>query len=441
MTTRHEPDPERGGTRPITGRRPFLKMMLGGVAASGLRRGFAATAPYRVAVARSPDAYTATRAAVAASGEWPAGRIPGQTVFIKTNLVLPMATETGGTTSPHVVRALVDLALEGGADRVLIAEGGRQQAPFRYCGYNLFRNYDPDGRVQIVDLAKEPSVAVLVPAGFAHKYVHLPAVAFATGAVFVSAAKLKTHVETGATLSMKNLFGMPPVGPYFDPVQDEWRSRYRLHDRGVHQAIVDLNLARPVDFAVVDGIWGMEGEGPDLGTPIRVDLVVAGRNALAVDRICLDIMGMPQTRVQHLNYGAMRGLGPNTLGQIEVVGDGYVPHPFLLTAIPPQVWLPVANPQAFSPGNGGQSALTYKLNQPAETRVEVMRSTDITPSFTRLRLLRDWAPRAVGFETLSWDGRDDAGQRADAGTYAVRVQSRENEGAMVSGGTGWVTVV
>jgi uncharacterized protein (DUF362 family) len=421
--------------RPTPGRRPFLKLLLASVGATALPRK-AAAAPYRVGVGHSTDAYTATRTAVTASGEWPSSRIAGQTVVIKTNLVLAGTTESGGTTSPQVVRALVDLALDAGAASVLVAEGGRHGAPFSLCGYDIFQGYDP--RVALTDLAVAAATTVAVTNGWTYRWIYMPTVVLGANTVFVSAGKLKTHVETGATLSMKNLFGLPPILPYFDPTQAEFRSRYHMHDRGVHQAIVDLNLVRPVDFAVVDGIWGMEGDSPDAGTPVEMDLVAAGRNALAVDRVCLDIMQVPQTRAQHLTYATLKGLGPSAMSQIDVVGDGYVSRAFQQPVIPPQIWPPKVTPLVFSPGSGQQSSFTSLLTEPGETRLEVLRSRDIMPSLTRVRLLRDWAARSPGVDTVAWDGRDDSGSLVAPGTYAVRFQSRRDADSMFSSATTWV---
>jgi uncharacterized protein (DUF362 family) len=432
-------DEGRRPTFPGASRRPFLKKLAGALAAPWLLPPRAAAAEYRVGVGASSDAYDAARRAVAASGEWPA--MAGRSVVLKPNLVLGMSAESGGTTSAEVVRALVDLALESGATRVAIVEGGRRGAPFSACGYDFLRTYDPGGRVSLVDLTFEPAALAGVPSGYTYGRLYLPRLVLDPDTAFVSAAKLKTHVETAASLSLKNLFGLPPIQPYFDPEQAEFRSRYKLHGRGVHQCIVDLALARPVDFAVVDGIWGMEGDAPDQGTPVRADLVVAGRNAVAVDRVCLDAMALPQERAQHLAYAAWKGLGPASMTQVAVAGDAYAPRAFRPAVIPPVVWVPRAVPFAFAPGAGARTAVSYRLGEAAETRLEVVRPSDAMPGLAPVRTLRDWTARPPGIETLAWDGRDDAGQLVPPGAYAIRARARQDEASMFSAGTGWTAVL
>ena len=84
----------------------------------------------------------------------------------------------------------------------------------------------------------------------------------ANAEVVISLPKLKTHHWAGATLSLKNLFGTLPGICYGWPKNE-------LHWRGIDNSIVDIALTRTPDLAIVDGIIGMEGDGPLNGTPSR----------------------------------------------------------------------------------------------------------------------------------------------------------------------------
>ena len=74
----------------------------------------------------------------------------------------------------------------------------------------------------------------------------------------VSLPKMKTHHWAGVTLSLKNMFGVVPGGCYGWP-------KNALHWAGIDRAILDINAAVRPDFAIVDGIIGMEGNGPIQG--------------------------------------------------------------------------------------------------------------------------------------------------------------------------------
>lgn len=384
------------------------------------------------------DPYAATRRAVDASGEWPAAEIAGRTVVIKPNLVFPMTAETGVTTDPEVVRALVDLALEAGAAQVRIIEGGIDLAHFSACGYDFFDSYDTEGRVALVDLSEEPVVLTKVSQGMAYHRLHVPELLLGDGVFFISAAKLKTHSHTDATLAVKNLVGLAPVRIYRE-LPDEWR--FVMHYRGLSQVIVDLNLVCPIDFAVVDGIVGMEGEGPVRGTPVELDLLVAGRNPVAVDRTCLWAARLPQRSVKHLSYAARKGMGPADMDGVEMLGDPFTPRRFAWPkTLPPLLEYPKILPARFVPRDGQEVTIIYRMPLPCRTRVEVVLASEFSPEVTVIRTLHDMEPRSAWVQTLQWDGRDDDGHIVPLGRYTVRVQANYSDYGTDAYGTGWVWV-
>jgi len=425
---------------PRIARRRFLQFAGGGLAWLAAGSPWVSAGSYRVGLARSDDPYAAARRAVDASREWPTtAEIAGRRVVIKPNLVLPMTSETGATTDPQVVRALVDLALEAKAAQVLIVEGGIKGAHFSACGYDFFSSYDPQGRVALVDLSQEAVTLAKVPHGMAYHRIYVPELLLEDDVLFISAAKLKTHFHTHATLSMKNLVGLPPVQVYRE-AGDEWR--WVMRYRGISQVIVDLNLVRPIDFAVVDGVIAMQGQGPVEGDPVELDLVVAGRNAVAVDRACLSATKLPQRGVKHLTYATRRGMGPADMSEIEVLGDPFTPQRFAWPAkLPPLLEYPRIVPPRFVPSYGQEITVIYRVGFPCRTRVEVLLTSELSPEVTVIRTLHDLESRPAGTEQLTWDGRDDHGHVVPPGRYTVRVQANYQDSGTDAYGTGWVWVL
>jgi hypothetical protein len=159
--------------------------------------------------------------------------------------------------------------------------------------------------------------------------------------VFVSIPKMKQHVTAGITHSMKNLVGTTPLSFYQKAARPTDRSW--LHAEGgeedwfhLPRSICDLNMARPIHLAVIDGIKNaVGGEGPWNPTfePHEDDYLLAGKNAVSTDSIAAYIMGNdpepPQlTRPDgtlcdnHLWLASQKGLGTNIISGIELVGDG-----------------------------------------------------------------------------------------------------------------------
>src|SRR5262249_21010714 len=118
--------------------------------------------------------------------------------------------------------------------------------------------------------------------------------------LIVSLAKMKTHHWAGATLSMKNLFGLVPGALYGWP-------KNVLHQIGIAKSILALNRVFRRTFAIVDGIVGMEGNGPIQGTPKSSGVLVMGSNLPAVDATCCRIMGIDPLRLEYLSLARELG--------------------------------------------------------------------------------------------------------------------------------------
>jgi uncharacterized protein (DUF362 family) len=111
--------------------------------------------------------------------------------------------------------------------------------------------------------------------------------------LLVSIPKMKTHHWAVATLSMKNLFGVVPGAIYGWP-------KNVLHWAGIHECIADLHALFPRQFAIVDGIVGMEGNGPIQGVPKAAGLLIAGSDPVAVDATCCRVMRIDPLQIRYL---------------------------------------------------------------------------------------------------------------------------------------------
>jgi uncharacterized protein (DUF362 family) len=104
---------------------------------------------------------------------------------------------------------------------------------------------------------------------------------------------MKTHHWAGVTLSMKNLFGVMPGIVYGWP-------KNVLHWAGLQECIFDITATLRPQLAIVDGILGMEGDGPIMGNPIKTEAIVIGTNLTAVDSTCARIMGIDPEKIYYL---------------------------------------------------------------------------------------------------------------------------------------------
>jgi Domain of unknown function (DUF362) len=179
----------------------------------------------------------------------------------------------------------------------------------------------------------------------------------------------------------------------------------------------------PVDFAVIDGVWGMEGQGPTHGTPVATNVVLAGLNRVAVDRVALTVMEIPNNAVTYLTYATEAGLGPPDTRSVTVLGDAYFPYPFVPAITPQEVFQPVASPATISISAGQSTAITYKIPSTCYTLAQIIQDSDDTPTVIPVRTLHGFKQVSAPGQTVTWNGTDHAGAPVAPGTYLARIQA------------------
>ncbi len=100
--------------------------------------------------------------------------------------------------------------------------------------------------------------------------------------------------------------------------------RETLHHAGIPESILDIAATVRPHLAIVDGIIGMEGYGPIMGTPRASGVLVMGTNLPAVDATCARLMDIDPWRVAYL-AGASGRLGPIAEAHITQRGKAIAP--------------------------------------------------------------------------------------------------------------------
>jgi uncharacterized protein (DUF362 family) len=291
----------------------------------------------RVGIAKGKDVVKAVRQAVSLAGGLDQLISPDSRVLIKPNLSVALPAKTGVTTNPHVVTALIQFVREAGAREILVGES----AVVGFDAGAIFdalkvRSLFERAGAKVVNLDQDQPVEVKVPRGEVLKKVKIWRTAYESD-VIISVPKMKTHFQTGVTLSLKNMKGT---------VTDE--SKRIIHrigvpvkkqeEYGLDQGIVDLNTVISADLAVIDATVSLEGfvPGPRLvGNPVRMDTIIAGFDPVAADAVGCRIIGLDPREVRHIRLAYKRKMGRMLPQEIEVKGRSIqsVLHP-LKTEVP-----------------------------------------------------------------------------------------------------------
>jgi uncharacterized protein (DUF362 family) len=327
-------------------RRDFVKTSTGlvmGVAAGGLNLGGSRNTPgadpavVSVVKIRDDRVGYAVEEAIDLLGGIETIARDKERIMLKPNLV---AESPDITTKPGVVRTLAELMKRSGKE-VLIGEGSAAGTGFNVRGGVTYRTRNReilDGMQQYVfdtlgytDLARSVGVPLLnlhsgelaevdVSNGLAFDSVSLHH-SLTEIDLLCSVPMMKTHTLATVTLGMKNLIGLYPGTIYYSV-------RSWLHDQAAHAQspgiafeILDMVRANKLGLVVVDGSMAMEGDGPTLGTLVKMDLIIAGTNPLATDMATSYVMGFEPHEVPTFTWANRVGMLPTKISEIEVRGE------------------------------------------------------------------------------------------------------------------------
>lgn len=226
----------------------------------------------------------------------------GQTVFLKTNLLMRKSPESAVITHPAVVEAVASYFKSRGA-RVII--GDSPGGPFLPAMLKAI--YQTAGLVEVAErtgsqLNYDVSV-VDVPSVCKDRSPFFPMVkAMVEADAIISLAKLKTHSMMMYSGAAKNMFGVIPGMAKVD-----YHLRLPEYDDFANVLVDICETAKPV-FSVIDGIVAMEGNGPSGGMPREVGALIMGQNPYAVDLVGSAVLGMEADAIPLLQAAIERGL-------------------------------------------------------------------------------------------------------------------------------------
>ena len=283
------------------GRRNVLKALLAanaGVALNGLFPGCVSQSPDADVFIGKADNYSAEITSLIREGfeelNVTAGEIRGKRVLLKANIVEPHFGREHIVTHPAVVLAAAEAFLSLGAEEITVAEGaGHCRDTYRILEESGFDGILGNPKIKFTDLNYDDWWLTLNTGVKTHLVSFFLPAALKQADWIVSMPKLKAHHWAGITLSMKNLFGVLPGSFYGWP-------KNVLHSAGIIKSILDINATVRPHFAIVDGIVGMEGDGPIMGSAKKAGIIVMGRNLPAVDATCARCMGINPRKIEYL---------------------------------------------------------------------------------------------------------------------------------------------
>jgi len=233
----------------------------------------------------------------------------GNRVLLKPNLLYGKPPEKAVTTHPSVVKGMIQIVREAGGVPFI---GDSPSVG------SLMRTAEKAGIKAVADAMKCPLVEfikpILSPKGGGEIFKQLEVDrAVLEADVMLNLPKFKTHGLTLLTLGVKNLFGCIP-----GPRKAQWHLKAGENRETFAQILVDLYQVIHPSLTILDGIVGMEGNGPNSGRAVPLGLILASGDSLSLDQIVCDVLGISRDSLLTNRVAFKQGMGKDT---IDVFGE------------------------------------------------------------------------------------------------------------------------
>jgi uncharacterized protein (DUF362 family) len=253
--------------------------------------------PSVYSVVRDPDPRRAVREAVAALGGMEQFVGPGDRVLIKVNICGGVPEVKGTFTSPEVVGEVVDMVRGAGGEAVICDADMIWNKFWTVAAASGWAAWAEEKGVPLVNLSETRIVGFDFGEGSAIGVDHVSR-DLVEADVIISIPTMKTHLLTGVTLGMKNMYGTFPEV-----------DKARYHKMKIEEVIYEVNRAFTPNLVIVDGSIGNEAIGPLSSRPIDFQTIIASNDVVCADSIASQMMGYDPSEVVHLSLAAERGLG------------------------------------------------------------------------------------------------------------------------------------
>lgn len=236
---------------------------------------------------------------------------PDDTVLVKPNLLAPKASTTAVNTHPAVVEAVLK-AVIGVGGRPVIGDSpglGSSRKNAARCGVARVAG---ELGVPVVEFTESVSIGKTREKGFP---LELSGEALRADAI-INLPKFKTHGQVLLTLGVKNMFGCV-IGKR----KAQWHFKAGVNRDAFAGMLVQIYAALSPCLTLIDGIVGMEGNGPGSGRPRSLGILAASRDAVALDTVLMHLAGMDPLRLPTLRAARRLGIGETGMEQIRIQGE------------------------------------------------------------------------------------------------------------------------
>ncbi|MDI6736698.1 MAG: DUF362 domain-containing protein, partial [bacterium] len=236
----------------------------------------------------------------------------GMRVLLKPNLLSDKPPDKAVNTHPSIIKAVIDLVIEqGGILRIGDNPGIHSLTKIvQKSGLGEFIN---DADMFLPDFSRY--VLSQTPKDYTFREFKIAEEVLEADLV-INLPKIKTHGHMLLTLAVKNLFGCLSKHERI-----QWHLKAGINKDFFATMLLELYSLIQPGLTIVDGVIGMEGNGPGSGTPRGIGVIIAGIDCLSIDTVISHILNLDSQNLYTIKAAEGRNLGKISLGEIDVVGE------------------------------------------------------------------------------------------------------------------------
>ena len=237
----------------------------------------------------------------------------GENILLKPNILVGDKPEKCVTTNPVVFEIVAELLISAGAN-VSYGDSPAIGNPQKAAKKTGLAEKADKLNIQMADF--KTGVDIFYEKGIQNKKFTIAKAILDNDGV-VSLPKLKTHGLEKFTGAVKNQFGCIP-----GVLKGEFHVKLP-NAEDFAKMLVDLNNFVHPRLYIMDGIYGMEGNGPRGGTPRKMNILLFSNDPIALDATVCRLIDLNPEYVPTIKYGMESGTGTYLENEIELVGDNF----------------------------------------------------------------------------------------------------------------------
>jgi uncharacterized protein (DUF362 family)/Pyruvate/2-oxoacid:ferredoxin oxidoreductase delta subunit len=241
----------------------------------------------------------------------------GMKILLKPNLLMGKPAERAVNTHPEVVRAVIEWVKQFNPSKIYVSDSAGGQKP------GVTEAAMKDSGIQEIC---EQEGAICVPFEKTEREIYEVEDALELKEIsssrllkevnlIINIPKIKTHWQCTLTCCIKNMFGTVLLAN-----KAKTHAQAAVLERFC-SALADIYSISKPQLTVIDGYYCMEGKGPSSGDVVKLDVILAGYDGVALDSVVCKIIGFDPSEVLYIEKAEQKELGTSKFEDIEILGE------------------------------------------------------------------------------------------------------------------------